>query len=351
MSEIALKQLAINIKHWGQQLGFQQVAITDTDLSHVEPELKAWLAKNYHGSMNYMAQNIDKRLHPEQLVPNTQRIIIVRLNYLPDAQDSHKNLQDSNRAYISRYALGRDYHKLIRKRLGKLADKITEFVGDFSWRPFADSAPVMEKPLAAKAGIGWQGKNTLILNREAGSWFFLGSLFISLPLPIDQPVSNHCGSCSACIDICPTNAIVGPYQLDARRCISYLTIENKQSIPLELRPLMGNRIYGCDDCQLICPWNKYATRTNEDDFQPRHQLDSIGLIDAFNWTEEEFLAKTQGSAIRRAGYEGWLRNVAVALGNAPSSAEIISALNARSDDPSDLVREHVRWALEKQILY
>lgn len=340
--------LANNIKHWGSELGFQQIGITDTDLSIYKNRLTEWLNNNYHGEMKFMEKHGDKRSQPEALIPGTLRVISVRMNYLPADPNLIKILQDPTRGYISRYAVGRDYHKLMRKRLQKLAEKITLEVGEFGYRAFVDSAPVLEKPIAEKAGLGWIGKNTLILNNKAGSWFFLGELYTDLPLPCDKPATNHCGTCSACIDICPTKAIVGPYQLDSRKCISYLTIELRGSIPEELRPLMGNRIYGCDDCQLICPWNKFARVTDEKDFQPRHGLDSRQLIDLFSWTEDQFLKYTEGSAIRRISYECWLRNIAVALGNAPYSDEIIIALNSRLNYPSELVREHVQWALNYQ---
>ncbi len=340
-------RLAKDVKAWGKELGFQQVAITDTDVSDADQRLSAWLAQRHHGSMRYLEQNRELRRHPNQLVPNTLRIIMVRMNYLPPNARIAATLQNKALAYISRYALGRDYHKVVRKRLAKLAQKIKNAVGDFNYRPFADSAPVFEKPLAAKAGIGWMGKHTLILNRQAGSWFFLGCLYTDLPLPLDQPVTDHCGSCRACLDICPTQAIIAPYQLDARRCISYLTIENKGDIPVALRPLIGNRIFGCDDCQMICPWNKFAKFTTETDFQPRHQLDHAQLFDLFAWSEAEFLTNTAGSPIRRAGYIGWLRNIAVALGNAPTSSAIIDALRSRQAHASSLVREHVAWALAR----
>lgn len=347
--KIDFDQLACDIKKWGKALGFQQVAITDTQLDNAQKKLRLWLAKKYHGSMSYLERNLDKRAHPEKLVPGTLRIVTVRMNYLPTSSHAIKILKNEKKAYISRYALGRDYHKLIRKRLNSLALKITDAIGEFNYRAFADSAPVLEKPLAEKAGLGWMGKNTLILNREAGSWFFLGSLFTDLPLPTDSPIKNHCGSCTACLDVCPTKAIVAPYQLDARRCISYLTIENKGPIPKEFRSAMGNRIFGCDDCQLFCPWNKFAKFTQEKDFSPRHQLDDIELTKLFLWSEEAFLRKTEGSAIRRAGYLGWLRNIAVALGNAKASQEIIAALNQRKNHSSELIREHVTWALMKHL--
>lgn len=347
-SQINFNDLAESIKQWGLNLGFQQVGIADTQLQSYKDKLDQWLANNYHGEMQFMEKHGDKRSHPEQLIPNTVRIISARMNYLPADPQIIETLNDPLKGFISRYAVGRDYHKLMRKRLQKLTDKISQCVNNFGYRAFVDSAPVLEKPIAEKAGLGWIGKNTLLINNKAGSWFFLGELYTDLPLPCDQPATNHCGSCTACIDICPTKAIVGPYQLDARRCISYLTIELRGSIPHEFRPLMGNRIYGCDDCQLICPWNKFAKPTDEKDFHPRHGLNSPQLIDLFSWTEQQFLERTEGSAIKRIGYECWLRNIAVALGNAPFSEEIICALQTRLNHHSALVREHVQWALQQQ---
>lgn len=344
-----MQQLAQNIKQWGLELGFQQIGITDTNLHLYEERFLNWLKKNYHGDMNYMAQHGSKRTRPGELIPNTLRVISVRMDYLPPNTSIQKTLCNPQKAYISRYALGRDYHGLIRKRLQKLAEKIQASVGNFGYRVFCDSAPVLEKALGEKAGLGWIGKHTNVINAKAGSWFFLGEIYTDIPLPIDEPQKkNHCGSCTACLDICPTQAIVGPYQLDARRCISYLTIELRGSIPLDLRPLIGNRVYGCDDCQIICPWNKFAKFTHENDFHPRHALGSSSLLDLFLWTETEFLHKTEGSAIRRIGYDCWLRNLAIGLGNAPYSQAIINALKSRLDYPSDMVREHVIWALEQQ---
>lgn len=341
-------QLAADIKQWGQELGFQQIGITNTDLSQYEENFLAWLKQNFQGDMHYMSAHGTKRYRPHELIPETIRVISARIDYLPPDTDILKVLQNPEKAYISRYALGRDYHKLIRKRLTQLAEKISAAVGEFGYRAFSDSAPVLEKPLAEKAGLGWIGKHTNLINRQAGSWFFLGEIYTDLPLPIDQPVKNHCGTCQACIDICPTQAIVGPYQLDARRCISYLTIELREAIPIELRPLIGNRIYGCDDCQLFCPWNRFAKPTQEKDFQPRHGLAASQLIDLFNWSEEEFLRKTEGSAIRRIGYECWLRNIAVALGNAPYNETTIQALQNKLNHSSTLVKEHVEWAIKIQ---
>lgn len=344
---INFAQLAQQIKHWGMELGFEQVAITDTDVSQADARLQKWLDRQFHGTQSYMERNRELRRAPDLLVPGTIRIISVRLNYLPDNPSFTKTLSNRLKAYVSRYALGRDYHKVIRKKLTRLAKRIENEVGELGYRAFTDSAPVFERHLAQKAGIGWIGKNTLILNRQAGSFFFLGELFTNLPLPVDSPVKEHCGNCTACIDVCPTKAIVAPYQLDSRRCISYLTIENKGSIPLEFREAMGNRIYGCDDCQIICPWNKFAKQHTEPDFAPRHQLNDSTLVRLFQWTEQQFLKNTEGMAIRRATYIGWLRNIAVALGNAPSSPEIINALKEKQHHPNALVQEHIAWALQK----
>ncbi len=341
-----LVELARRVKTWGQELGFQQVGIADTDLNAAETQLLDWLAQGRHGEMAYMADHGTRRSRPAELVPGTLRVISVRLDYWPEAAaDAEAMLQRPDAGYVARYALGRDYHKVLRQRLQKLADRIEASAGHFNYRAFTDSAPVMEKPLAQKAGLGWIGKHTNLIHRQAGSWFFLGELYTDLPLPVDAPAADHCGTCQACIDICPTRAIVAPYQLDARRCISYLTIELRGPIPVELRPLLGNRIFGCDDCQLVCPWNRFARPTMESDFAPRHGLDAAKLIELFSWSEEEFLKRTEGSAIRRAGYEGWLRNIAVALGNAPTGPEIVAALKGRRDHPTALVREHVAWAL------
>ena len=338
--------LARDIKRWGGELGFHHVGITDTGLDGHEARLASWLAAQRHGEMDYMARNVDKRSRPEALVPGTVRVISVRMDYLPEPQsEAEAVLAQPKLGYVSRYALGRDYHKVIRHRLRGLARRIENAVGAFGFRAFVDSAPVLEKALAERAGLGWIGKHTNILHKQSGSWFFLGELYTDLPLPVDDPAVNHCGSCRACIDVCPTRAIVAPYELDARRCISYLTIELRGSIPVELRPLMGNRIYGCDDCQLVCPWNKFAALTAETDFLPRHGLDAPRLVDLFGWSEETFLCRTEGSAIRRIGHECWLRNIAVALGNAPPSGAVVGALESRLQHPSALVREHVQWAL------
>ena len=345
-SDLDFNQLALDIKAWGMALGFQQVGITDTDLADAETRLNEWLALGYHGDMAYMAKHGTKRSVPAELIPGTLRIISVRMDYAPPEPYTKTIKQNLLKGVVSRYAVGRDYHKVLKKRLNQLAIKITEAIGPFAYRAFVDSAPVLEKPLAEKAGLGWQGKNTNLINRHAGSYFFLGELYTDLPLPLDTPVKNHCGSCHACLTICPTQAFTAPYQLDARRCISYLTIEYRGSIPLEFRKAIGNRIYGCDDCQIVCPWNRYAKPTDEHDFKPRHNLLDSDLVDLFLWTEEEFLAKTAGSAIRRIGYEQWLRNIAIALGNAPPEPAIIQALQARRDHSSALVREHVAWAIQ-----
>jgi epoxyqueuosine reductase len=339
--------LTTQIKEWGQSLGFQQIGITDTDLEKYTTHFSEWLKKNFHGEMHFMEAHGSKRYSPDHLIPGTLRVISARMNYLPPDTKIPEVLKNHNLGYISRYALGRDYHKLMRKRLDALAQQISAEIGPFGYRAFTDSAPVLEKPLAEKAGLGWIGKHTNLINRQAGSWFFLGEIYTDLPLVIDEPVKNHCGTCRACIDVCPTQAIIGPYQLDARRCISYLTIELRSSIPVEFRSMLGNRIYGCDDCQLVCPWNRFAKTTGEKDFYPRHELSAPQLIELFSWTEEEFLRKTEGSAIRRIGYVCWLRNIAVALGNAPPSEMTRDALIKKLDHPSELVREHVQWALEQ----
>lgn len=340
--------LATNIKKWGCELGFDSIGIASAILpDSAETGLLAWLEAGYQGQMDYMARHGRKRAHPEQLLPGTISVITARIGYWPDAAGAQANLADSRRAYVSRYALGRDYHKLMRNRLQQLADRIANEVGTYTFRVFTDSAPVLEVELARQGGLGWRGKHTLLLTREAGSYFFLGEICCALPLPPDRPQSAHCGTCTACISACPTGAIVAPYRLDARRCISYLTIELKGSIPLELRPSIGNRIYGCDDCQLCCPWNMRSLLTRERDFAVRHALDQASLVQLFAWSEAEFKQKMVGSAIYRIGHERWLRNIAVGLGNAPSSPEVLTALRARRDDASALVREHVAWALEK----
>jgi epoxyqueuosine reductase len=348
LSESELKQLAGQIKDWGQQLGFQQIGITDIHLDQDETWLLNWLDKNFHGEMDYMQRHGTTRSRPGELVPGTIRVISARMDYWPgEVEDAEAVIYNPDQAYISRYALGRDYHKVIRNRLQKLANQIEQVTGTFGYRAFTDSAPVLEKALAQKAGLGWIGKHTNLINENAGSWFFLGELYTDLPLPIDAVAEAHCGSCTACIDCCPTDAIVGPNQLDAKRCISYLTIELRGSIPVEFRALIGNRIYGCDDCQLVCPFNKFMQPSPEKDFLPRHNLDNTTLIKLFSWSEEEFLKNTEGSAIRRIGYESWLRNIAVALGNATISDEIIAVLKEHQTHASEIVREHVQWALEQ----
>ncbi len=359
ISTAELAELKQQIKRWGKQFGFQKIGVSDIDLSQHEHYLNRWLAQHFHGSMDYMATRQHLRTQPASLVPGTIRIISARLDYFTSATDANAVLNDKAKAYISRYALGRDYHKLIRKRLSQLAKQIDDYLQDnyslddtpephYQYRAFTDSAPVLERAVAEKAGLGWIGKNTMLLHEKVGSWFFLGEIYTNLPLPVDddhQP--NRCGSCNACQVACPTNAFAGPYQLDARKCISYLTIELKTAIPESLRKAIGNRVFGCDDCQLVCPFNKWRPVSKEQDFSPRHQLDNAALIDLFAWDEETFLHKTQGSAIRRIGYLRWLRNLAVGLGNAPSSQSIIDALKIRINHGSELVREHTRWALQQ----
>ena len=331
---------------WAHDLGFQAIGITDTDVAAQAPHVQAFLNQQFHGEMGYLERNLDKRLSPADLHPETIRIITARMNYLPADTQPLTILEDPSKAYISRYALGRDYHKVLRKRLSQLAQQIDAAVAGFSYRAFTDSAPVLEKALAQKSGLGWMGKHSLILDREAGSWFFLGEVFTNAPFPVDEvEVKDECGKCNACMTVCPTDAIVDNKILDARRCISYLTIEHKGPIPVELRSKMGNRIYGCDDCQLYCPWNREAPTTDEKDFAPRHGLAQRDLLDLFQLSEEEFLNITEGSAMRRVSYEQWQRNLAVGLGNGPASPEVISALNARLPHSSDLVAEHIQWAL------
>lgn len=342
-----LQRLVEDIKQWGQELGFDQVGITDCNLSHEESELEAWLAAGFHGEMEYMARYGLMRARPDELQPGTRSVISVRMNYLPPMAQIATVLEDSTKGYISRYALGRDYHKVLRQRLKKIGERITEQVSTLAFRPFVDSAPIMERPLADKAGLGWTGKHTLLLNKEAGSFFFLGELLIDLPLPADHPVEPSCGTCTACLQICPTGAITAPYQLDARRCISYLTIELNGSIPEELRSLIGNRIYGCDDCQLICPWNRYAVTSSVDDFIARKTLLAPDLLSLWQWDESTFLKNTEGSPIRRIGYEKWQRNIAVCLGNSTPSSEIIAALTDKLESSTPMVKEHIEWALKQ----
>lgn len=340
--------LVLKIKNWGQELGFQQVGITDTDLQSAEDRLHQWIDQGFHGEMDYMHKHGLKRSRPDLLLPDTVSIISVRMDYLPETSEQiNSALENPVNAFISRYALGRDYHKILRKRLQKLACKIEDEIGSFGYRAFVDSAPVLEKAIAEKAGLGWIGKHSNLINRKAGSWFFLGEIYTDLPLQADQQSTEHCGKCKACIDICPTQAIVAPYQVDARRCISYLTIELKGTIPVYLRSSIGNRIYGCDDCQLICPWNRFARLSTENDFSPRHNLNKSQLAELFLWTEDEFLKNLEGSAIRRIGYISWLRNIAVALGNTKRSEQPEKALLQRQSHSSELVREHVNWALEQ----
>lgn len=343
------EQLAHQIKVWGQELGFSEVGITDIDLSKHEAQLQRWLDAGYHGSMDYMAAHGMKRARPAELVPGTQRVISVKMNYLPPDASFAKTLKNTEKAYISRYALGRDYHKLMRNRLKKLGQKIEQEIGAYGFRPFVDSAPVLERQLAEKAGLGWRGKHSLLINQEAGSWFFLGELFVDLPLPIDdENTFEGCGKCVACITLCPTGAIEEPYVVDARKCISYLTIEHQGAIPQQYRALLGNRIYGCDDCQLVCPWNRYGKITDEQDFHPRTQLKDKDLLELFAWDEATFLKNTEGSPIRRIGHERWLRNLAVGLGNADFSPKIVFALEDKALKCSELVLEHINWALTQQ---
>ncbi len=341
-------KLIRNINLWGAELGFQQIGFSDINLKNAEKKLKKWLDMKFHGEMHYMEKHGLKRSRPDLLLPNTLSVISARMNYLATDNESAKLLLDhKKKAYISRYTLGRDYHKVLRQRLKKLAHKIDIHVKEFGYRVFVDSAPVLEKPIASKAGLGWIGKHTNLINKDNGSWFFLGEIYTNIKLPNSNSSKDHCGTCFKCIDVCPTKAIIAPYILDARRCISYLTIELKGSIPIEYRRLIGNRIFGCDDCQIFCPWNKFASKTEIKDFDTRHALDTLDLIDAFLWTEEIWLKKTEGSAIRRIGFEQWIRNVAIAMGNAKTNKKIIEALNSRKNSKSELIREHVNWALDQ----
>jgi epoxyqueuosine reductase len=339
--------LAVRIRAMAREFGFQRCGIAGVELGADEAHLRDWLAQGLYGSMEWMARHGDMRARPPELVPGTLRVISVGLDYGREVEESWQTLADGERAYVARYALGRDYHKLMRQRLQRLADRIAEEVGPFGHRVFVDSAPVLERALARNAGLGWIGKHTCLIDKDGGSWFFLGEIYVDLPLPVDEPATAHCGTCTRCIDICPTQAITAPNRLDARRCISYLTIEHEGSIDEELRPLIGNRIFGCDDCQLVCPWNKFAKRSDEPDFRVRNNLDRATLAELFAWTEEEFLRRSEGSAIRRSGYERWLRNIAVALGNARTSPEVIEALRSRRDCDNAVVREHVAWALSR----
>ena len=341
-------RLAAELPDLARAFGFEHAGVAGIDLAQAEKRLDRWLELGRHGTMNWMARHGRKRTRPEALLPGTLRVLCFRMRYWPSqAAPALAVLADPQKAYISRYALGRDYHRLMRKRLKALAERIAELAGPMGYRVFVDSAPVMEKPLAAQAGLGWMGKHTNLINRHDGSWFFLGEIYTNLPLPVSRPVGNHCGSCQACMDICPTQAIVAPYQLDARRCISYLTIEHRGPIPPELRPMIGNRVFGCDDCQLVCPWNRHARASEEAAFAPRGGLDDAALTTLFGWSEEDWREHTRGSALRRAGYTGWLRNLAVALGNAARSAPVIEALRRRASHSSELVREHVLWALDR----
>ncbi|NZA25235.1 tRNA epoxyqueuosine(34) reductase QueG [Luteimonas sp. SJ-92] len=340
--------LAARVRALAREAGFQRCGIAGIELGEDEAHLRDWLAQGLYGSMAWMARHGVKRSRPQELVPGTLRVISVGLDYGRDDDDvAWRTLADGERAYVARYALGRDYHKLMRGRLQKLAERIAAEIGPFGHRVFVDSAPVLERALARNAGLGWIGKHTCLIDRDGGSWFFLGEIYVDLPLPVDAPASAHCGSCTRCIDVCPTGAIVAPHRLDARRCISYLTIEHEGAIPETLRPAIGNRIFGCDDCQLACPWNKFARRTDEPDFRARNGLDTASLASLFAWDEEEFLQRTEGSAIRRSGHRRWLRNIAVALGNAPTTPEVVAALRARADAPDEMVREHVAWALAR----
>ena len=339
--------LARRIKALARGSGFQRCGISGIELGEDEAHLRDWLAEGLYGSMDWMARHGERRARPAELVPGTLRVLSVGLDYGQDEDAAWANLADGERAYVARYALGRDYHKLMRQRLQRLADKVAAEIGPFGHRVFVDSAPVLERALARNGGLGWIGKHTCLVDKDGGSWFFLGEIYLDLALPVDPPATMHCGTCVRCIDVCPTGAITAPHRLDARRCISYLTIEHEGSIDPELRPLMGNRIFGCDDCQLVCPWNKFARRTDEPDFRARNRLDQASLADLFAWTEEEFLSRTEGSAIRRSGHARWLRNIAVALGNAPTTPVVLAALESRRDIEDPVIREHVHWALAR----
>ena len=349
-SKIGVEQLKSQIKVIAAECGFDDVGIANCDLSECAPRLKEWIDKGYAGDMDFIAKRLDMKIDPNKLVNGVKRIVTLRMNYFQTRDKSMSGMQfinASDKGFVSSYALGRDYHKVIRGRLEKVARKMKSIIGPFGYRVFTDSAPVMEVELGVQSGLGWRGKHTLLLNKDVGSWFFLGEIYTDLDLPIDNPETEHCGTCNRCIDICPTNAIVAPYKLDARKCISYLTIEHKGSIPKKYRKLIGNRIYGCDDCQLVCPWNKYASVTAITDFNARDPLDGKTLVSLFSWTEAQFGKFTEGSAIRRIGYERWLRNIACALGNAPTTPEIIRALESKKSHDSALVREHVAWALDE----
>jgi epoxyqueuosine reductase len=342
-----LDALAARVKALATESGFQRCGISGIELGEDEEHLRDWLARGMYGSMEWMARHGDKRSRPQELIPGTVRVLSVGMDYGRDGDEAWATLADGKRAYVARYALGRDYHKLMRQRLQKLADAVAAEIGPFGHRVFVDSAPVLERALARNAGLGWIGKHTCLIDKDGGSWFFLGEIYLDLPLPVDAPAGNHCGTCHRCIDVCPTQAITAPYRLDARRCIAYLTIEHEGAIDEELRPLIGNRIFGCDDCQLACPWNKFARKTDEPDFRARNDLDRATLAQLFAWTEAEFLQRSEGSAIRRSGYQRWLRNLAIALGNAPTTAGTLAALESRRDIEYPMVREHVQWALER----
>ncbi len=349
ISDFNPDQLIADIHRWATDLGFDAIGISNTELAEHEEHLQRWLQKGFHGTMDYMRRHGTKRSRPHELVEGTISVISARIDYAPDnINESEQILEQTQLAYISRYALGRDYHKVLRKKLQQLAQKMTDEVGQFGYRVFTDSAPVLEKAIAQQAGLGWIGKHTNLIDSKTGSWFFIGEIYVDFALPTSAAASNHCGSCQRCIDLCPTNAIVAPYQVDARRCISYLTIELRESIPVEFRRAMGNRIYGCDDCQLVCPWNKFAQHSKESDFSPREYLTDRELLELFSWDEAEFLRNTEGTAIRRIGFECWQRNIAVALGNAAYSEKIISALIERKDQTSEMVNEHIDWALAEQ---
>lgn len=345
-----LETLAAQIKDWGKSLGFSDIGISDTDLKEHEVHLNNWLDNGHHGEMHYMQRHGTKRSRPEELIEGTVSVISVRLDYAPqDISEAETALERRDIAYISRYALGRDYHKVIRKKLESLAKKIQEKIGRLGYRVFTDSAPVLEKALAEKAGLGWIGKHSNLLNSKNGSWFFLGEIYVDIPLPADQEATNHCGSCRSCIDFCPTNAIVAPYTVDARRCISYLTIELKGSIPVEFRDKIGNRVYGCDDCQIVCPWNKFAKPSKEKDFTPREHLTDQNLLELFDWSESTFLRNTEGTAIRRIGFQSWIRNMAVGIGNMAPDESVIERLETRLNDPEikEMAREHIEWAIAR----
>lgn len=346
-----LAAVAARVRGLAREMGFQRCGISGIELADDEAHLLDWLERGLHGSMDWMARHGTKRARPAELLPGTLRVISVGLDYgRRDDVEAWETLQDGERAYVARYALGRDYHKLMRNRLQKLAERIAAEIGPFGHRVFVDSAPVLERALARNAGLGWIGKHTCLIDRNGGSWFFLGEIYVDIPLPVDPPATAHCGTCTRCLDICPTQAIVAPYRLDARRCISYLTIEHDGPIDPELRPLMGNRIFGCDDCQLVCPWNKFARRTDEPDFRARNDLDTARLPQLFAWSEDEFLRRTEGTALRRSGHLRWLRNIAIALGNAPATPDVLAALQSRRDHEDPVVRESVEWAIERHRL-